>query len=79
NGHVLVKGIKVKVVGIVNMNAISIDVTNIDDIEKGEEVVLIGTQKNKSVSVVSFSELSNQMNYEMLTRLPKDIPRVIVE
>lgn len=78
-GKVLVLGAEAPVVGIVNMNAITIDVTNIEGVEIGDEVVLIGTQKNKTVSVVSFSEMSNQLNYEMLTRLPKDIPRVIVD
>lgn len=78
-GKVLVRGTEAPVIGIVNMNAITIDVTNVDGIEKGDEVVLIGNQKNKTISVVSFSELSNLLNYEMLTRLPKDIPRIIVE
>jgi alanine racemase len=78
-GKVLIHGIEAPVIGIVNMNAITIDVTHIDGIEKGAEVVLIGNQKNKAISVVSFSELSNQLNYEMLTRLPKDIPRIIVD
>ena len=78
-GKVLVRGVEATVVGIVNMNAITIDVTHIEGVEIGDEVVLIGTQKNKTVSVVSFSEMSNQLNYEMLTRLPNDIPRVIVD
>lgn len=78
-GKVLVHGFVAPVIGIVNMNAITIDVTNIEGIEKGDEVVLIGNQKNQTVSVVSFSEMSNQLNYEMLTRLPKDIPRIIVD
>ncbi len=78
-GKVLIRGCEAIVTGIVNMNAVTVDITNIDGVEKGDEVVLIGTQKNKSVSVVSFSELSDQLNYEMLTRLPNDIPRIIVD
>ncbi len=78
-GKVLVRGAEAAVIGIVNMNAITIDVTNIAGVEIGDEVVLIGSQKNKTVSVVSFSELSNQLNYEMLTRLPSSIPRIIVD
>ncbi len=78
-GKVLIHGAEASVVGTVTMNAITVDVSHIDNIEKGDEVVLIGTQKNKSVSVFSFSEMSNQLNYEMLTRLPRDIPRIIVD
>jgi alanine racemase len=77
-GKVLIRGAEAPVVGIVNMNALTVDITHINSAEKGDEAVLIGTQKNKTVSVFSFSELSNQLNYEMLTRLPKDIPRIIV-
>lgn len=78
-GKVLIHGAEAPVIGIVNMNALTVDVSHIDSVEKGDEVVLIGTQKNKTVSVFSFSEMSNQLNYEMLTRLPRDIPRVIVD
>lgn len=78
-GKVLIRGAEAPVVGIVNMNAVTVDITHIGHVEKADEVVLIGTQKNKTVSVFSFSEMSNQLNYEMLTRLPKDIPRIITD
>ncbi|HKI79103.1 MAG TPA: alanine racemase [Ignavibacteriaceae bacterium] len=76
-GRVLIHGKRVGVVGIVNMNLMTVDVTDIPDIKKGDEVVLIGHQGDLSISVASFSELSNQLNYELLTRLPQRIPRVI--
>ncbi len=78
-GKVLIRGAEARVTGIVNMNAISVDVTHIPAVEKGDEVVLIGKQKNKTISVFSFSELSSQLNYEMLTRLSSGIPRIIVD
>lgn len=78
-GKVLIHGAEAPVIGIVTMNVITVDVSHIAAVEKADEVVLIGTQKNKTVSVFSFSEMSNQLNYEMLTRLPKDIPRKIVD
>jgi len=74
-GRVLVRGRRCAVVGIVNMNLILVDVTHVPRVARGDEVVLIGRQKNLSVSVSSFAELSNQLNYELLTRLPAHIPR----
>ncbi|MEX1188224.1 MAG: alanine racemase [Bacteroidia bacterium] len=74
-GQVLVKGIKLPVLGVVNMNCMSIDVTLIKDLEINDEVVLIGNQKDEELSVASFSERSEQLNYELLTRLPHSIPR----
>jgi len=77
-GRVLVRGRRMSVIGIVNMNMMMIDVTNLEDVEKGDEVVLIGGQGDLSISVDSFGQLSSQLNYELLTRLPKDIPRRVV-
>ena len=76
-GRVLIHGKRVGVVGMVSMNLITVDVTDVPETKKGDEVVLIGTQGDLTVSVASFSELSNQLNYELLTRLPNKIPRVI--
>jgi alanine racemase len=79
SGRVLIRGKYAPVTGIVNMNAISVDVSHIPYVSKGDEVILIGNQKDKKVSVASFGELSNQLNYELLTRLPLDIPRRVVD
>ena len=46
-------------------------------IKKGDEVVLIGKQKERVVTVSSFSEQSRLLNYELLTRLPYNIPRIV--
>lgn len=76
-GRVLTNGVQADVVGIVNMNLLIIDITNIKSAKKGDEVVLIGKQGEAEITVASFSEFSNQLNYELLTRLPQSIPRVI--
>jgi alanine racemase len=59
------------------MNSLTIDITQIPQAQKGDVVVLIGRQQTKAITVSSFSEQSNQLNYEMLTRLPWSIPREI--
>jgi len=79
HGRVLVNGERVSVIGIVNMNLITIDVTDVPQTKIGDEVVLIGDQGDKSISVSSFSDLSDQLNYELLTRLPESIPRFPVD
>jgi alanine racemase len=77
-GRVLVNGQRVSVIGLVNMNMMLVDVTSVPETKKGDEVVIIGNQGELSVSVASFSELSNQLNYEMLTRIPVNIPRKLI-
>ena len=61
------------------MNMMVLDITDITDTKKGDEVVLIGNQGDYSISVSSFSELSDQLNYELLTRLPHNIPRKVIK
>ncbi|RED96224.1 alanine racemase [Marinoscillum furvescens] len=78
-GRVLIHGKRLAVVGIVNMNLLIVDVSECPEAAPGDEVVLIGEQGDVAVSVASFSELSDQLNYELLTRLPRNIPRTVVK
>lgn len=78
-GRVLIHGNRAGVVGTVNMNMVLVDVTNIEGVKKGDEVVLIGRQGDMELSVASFSEYSEQVNYELLTRLPANIPRRVID
>jgi alanine racemase len=78
-GYVLIRGKKSPVIGMVNMSVMIVDVTSIPLVKKGDEVVLIGKQGNQTITVASFSELSNLVNYEFLVRLPTQIPRIVVK
>ncbi|GAB5538216.1 MAG: alanine racemase [Salibacteraceae bacterium] len=76
-GRALIRGCRVSVVGTVNMNSITLDLTEVPDAKKGDTVTLIGYDGDLDVTVASFSEATNQLNYELLTRLPSRIPRVV--
>lgn len=78
SGYVLVNGTRSRVVGLVNMNMLTIEVTNLPGINRGDEVVIIGKQNGQEITVASFGEMSNNLNYEVLARLPDDIPRLVV-
>ncbi len=78
-GHVLVHGRRAPVVGVVNMSMMLVDVTHIPGAAPGDEVVVIGRQDRAEITVGSFSDLSRTPNYEVLVRIPADIPRVVVE
>ncbi len=77
-GRVLINGHRVGVIGHVNMNMLIADVTKLPEVRTGDEVVLIGCQGDLTISVASFSEFSNQLNYELLSRLPGETPRLVV-
>lgn len=76
-GRVLINGQRVAVIGMVNMNMILADVSYLEDVKIGDEVVIIGDQKDNTLSVASFAEISEQVNYELLARLPESTSRII--
>lgn len=78
-GKVLVHGRRVPVIGMVNMNMMIADVSHCPGVKRGDEVVMVGSQKNNRITVSSFSDLTNDVNYETLVRLPREIPRFIIE
>lgn len=76
-GFVLIKGRRANICGLINMNLFMVDVTHIPKVKVGDEVVLIGHQENNSITISSFSDFANQLNNELMSRLPSDIPRQI--
>ncbi len=74
-GSVLIKGKKYPIVGRVTMDMTLADVKN-DKIEIGDEAVLIGSQKNKSISADEIAGLDNTINYEVICSIGKRVPRV---
>lgn len=79
NGFALVKGKKAPIIGNINMNMLIINVSSIPNVKKGDEVVIIGEQGSQDITVTSFCDVSNLVNYELLARLPAQIPRYVVD
>jgi alanine racemase len=71
---VLVNGTRAKIAGIVSMNAIMVDVTGIK-CSLNDEVVLIGSQGNGMVNADELAKLAQSNVCEILSRLPREIPR----
>lgn len=78
-GEVLIRGKKAPVRGLINMNVFMVDVSHIKDAEVGDEAVLIGRQNNHVIGIRSFSEFTNAINNELVSRLPDAIPRSAVK
>lgn len=77
-GIVLINGERAPVAGLVNMNLLTVDITDIPGVSKGDEVVIVGSQGQQEMTLASFSEMRNFMNYEVLVQIPSGLPRYIV-
>ena len=79
-GRVLINGQFAPVVGRICMDQCMIDVTDIEgDIEVGDEVVLIGEQGQRNISVEDVAETIGIINYELVCIVGKRIPRAYVQ
>ena len=72
----IIKGQLAKVLGRVSMDMIVVDISQIDDVKVGEEVILIGQQGLTSFSAEAMAELAQTTNYEIVTRLNPLIKRI---
>ncbi|MBU1125482.1 MAG: alanine racemase, partial [Candidatus Omnitrophica bacterium] len=72
---VLIKGTRFTVCGRICMDQMMVDVGTMP-VEVGEEVVLIGRQKNKVITTEELAELSGTIPYEIVCGLGSRIPRI---
>jgi alanine racemase len=74
--EVLVRGRRVPVVGAVAMDALAVDVTAIDGIQRDDEFVLLGAQGGDRITVAELARLRTTIRWEVLTSMARRIPRV---
>lgn len=77
-GKVLVNGKFCNIIGRVTMDMIMVDVTDVKNVNVGDEVVLIGEQNSNKITVEEVAEFAETINYEITTRLSERIPRIVV-
>ncbi len=83
-GRVLIHGKFAPIIGRVCMDQIMVDVTDIEadgtlsgaPVKIGDEVVLFGTQGDKTIPVEEIASPSNSFNYETVCRISRRVPRV---
>ena len=73
--EVLVRGKRARVAGIVCMDLTMIDVSQIPDVQAGDEVVLLGKQGTDEISAVEMAGWMETIPYEVLCGIGKRVPR----
>ena len=75
---VLVRGRRCALVGRVTMDLMMIDVSKIDNVKVGNEVVLMGSDGNEEISCAELAERASTIAWEIITRIGSRVRRVFV-
>jgi alanine racemase len=78
-GQVLIHEQRAPIVGRVCMDFAMADVTDVPQADAGDEVVLWGDQGSANLSVTEVAEWQGSIAYEVLTRVGKRVPRILME
>lgn len=76
---VLVGGVRCPQIGSICMDQIMADVTNVPDARVGDEVILIGSQGEESVTADELASLAGTISYEILLSISERVPRVYLD
>jgi len=75
--YVLVRGQRAPVVGRVAMDYTMVDVTDIADVQAGDEVVLIGAQGDDAIGADLVAEWLQTNTYEVVSTILPRVPRIV--
>lgn len=78
-GHVLIQGQRVPIVGKTSMNTVMVDVTDLKNINPGDEVVFFGKQGKAEVTAEEVEEISGALFTEMSILWGATNKRVLVD
>lgn len=73
--NAIIKEIRVPVIGTVSMDWITIDVSQVQDVEVGDEVVLLGKDGNASVSAADLGKIIGSISYEITCGIGERVSR----
>lgn len=79
DGYMMVNGKKAKIVGRICMDQTMLDVTDIEDVKTGDEVVIFGTGENGEPTADSLAENTGTINYETVCLVGKRVPRIYIK
>lgn len=74
-GQVLIRGRRAPIMGRVCMNVTVVDVTDIPEACRGDEVIIMGRQGNEQITADEIAAWMGTISYEVLCLLGNNIPR----
>lgn len=79
NAKIIVNGKFAKILGRICMDQCMIDVTDIENVKTGDEVILLGEAESLKFNADDMAEVLGTINYEILCMLNSRVPRVYIK
>ncbi len=77
-GYVLIRGKRAPILGRICMNMCIVDITNIEGVTPEDEVILLGSCDDDSITAETMAAKIGTINYEVVTRINESLPRILV-
>jgi len=78
-GKVIINGAFAPILGRVCMDQLMVDVSDIEGVETGSEVILMGSDGSLSITAEEIGEESGRFNYELVCDITARVPREYIE
>ncbi len=75
-GHVLIRGARAPIIGLICMDLTICDVTDIKGVSVDDEVTIIGRQGNEEITASELAGLTGTISYEIFCNISKRVPRI---
>lgn len=75
-GYVLLNGRKAPVIGKICMDQFMIDVTHVNDVKMGNEVILLGKNAEYEITADDMGAIAGTIGYEVICGISKRVPRI---
>ncbi len=74
--EVLIRGRRCRLLGRVTMDQVVVDVTHLESVELGDEVVLLGHQGDQEILASELASKAGTIAWEIFTGITKRVPRI---
>lgn len=77
--EIIINGKRVPIVGRICMDQFMVDLSSVENVEKGDIVTLIGEDQGVQITAAEMAEKIHTINYEIVSSFTKRLPRVYIE
>ena len=78
DAQMLVRGQRCPLLGRVTMDLMVIDVSNLPEVEVGDEVVLMGKQGDAEIPCLELADKCGTITWEITTRMGQRVKRIFI-